>query len=171
MSFGEAIKSVFSKYATFSGRARRSEYWYFVLFSFLAGIVASLIPVINILWPLAILIPTLAVSVRRLHDTGKSGWSMLLILLPGLLYAAYIIYFIVAMLIPNVGSNLDNITPETIMAMLMDSMTPLLIMGVLELVNFIVLIVWIVWMCKDSEPGTNKWGPNPKEIEQPEFPN
>ena len=85
MNFGEAIKSVFSKYATFSGRARRSEFWYFFLLNFLVGIVLSLIPVVSFLsaiWTLVILIPFLAVTVRRFHDIGKSGWWFLIVFVP-----------------------------------------------------------------------------------------
>ena len=78
VTFGEAIKVCFSKYATFEGRASRSEYWYFALFSFILG----LIPVVNYIAALALLIPGLAVAVRRLHDTGRSGWWYLICLVP-----------------------------------------------------------------------------------------
>ena len=80
MSFGEAIKVCFQKYATFSGRARRSEYWYFYLFTFLVSLVLDCIPLLGVLsfvWWLAQLIPSLAVTVRRFHDIGKSGWNYL----------------------------------------------------------------------------------------------
>ena len=77
-SFGDAIKACFSKYATFSGRANRSEYWYFYLLSFIVG----LIPFIGYVAGLALIIPSLAVAVRRLHDIGKSGWNLLLCLIP-----------------------------------------------------------------------------------------
>lgn len=78
---------VFSKYAVFSGRARRSEYWYFVLFNALITPVIYLISIPffaipGILYSLAVLIPALAVVVRRLHDTGRSGWNLLWALLP-----------------------------------------------------------------------------------------
>ena len=71
-------------YATFSGRARRSEYWYFVLFnviiSFGFGFVCGLIqvPQLASLYTLAMLIPSIAVGVRRMHDVGKSGWFLLI---------------------------------------------------------------------------------------------
>jgi uncharacterized membrane protein YhaH (DUF805 family) len=78
MGFLEAIKTCFSKYATFSGRARRSEFWWFVLLNFILG----WIPVINMIWGLVVLIPSIAVGVRRLHDTGRSGWWYLLCLIP-----------------------------------------------------------------------------------------
>lgn len=84
MSFGEAIKSCFNKYATFSGRARRSEFWYFALFLFLLDIIPVWIvfPYYVGIIGLAMLIPSLAVSVRRLHDTGRSGVYLLFALIP-----------------------------------------------------------------------------------------
>ena len=78
MNFLSAIKACFGKYATFSGRARRSEYWWFVVLNFILGF----IPIVNFIWGLIVLIPTLAVGVRRLHDTGRSGWWLLLTLVP-----------------------------------------------------------------------------------------
>ena len=82
MTFGDAIKVCFSKYADFNGRARRSEYWYWVLFSFLVGVVIGLVPVLGQIVCLAFLLPGIAVSVRRLHDIGKSGLWYLLCLIP-----------------------------------------------------------------------------------------
>mgnify|MGYP003297531573 CR=1 FL=1 len=106
MGFSQAVKSVFSNYANFSGRARRSEYWYFVLFS----LIISLIPIVNLIVGLISIIPGIAVCVRRLHDIGKSGWWFLLGFIP--------------------------IGP----------------------------IVLFAWFCKDSQPGVNKWGENPKGV-------
>lgn len=120
MSFGQAVKSVFSQYATFSGRARRSEYWWFYLFTFLVSIPGAIILMVayfsqivpllnsadsqgnisqhaidNINWGvvigsyvptvvvgLALFLPGLAVVVRRLHDTGRSGWWYLISFVP-----------------------------------------------------------------------------------------
>ena len=83
MGFADAVKSVVvENYANFNGRARRSEYWYFTLASFIAGFIGGLLPFISILLSLALFIPSLAVSVRRLHDIGKSGWMYLFILIP-----------------------------------------------------------------------------------------
>ncbi|MBV9823574.1 MAG: DUF805 domain-containing protein [Actinobacteria bacterium] len=88
MSFADAVRSVFSKYATFGGRARRSEYWWFVLFSAIVNTVVSLLDaaignqVLGYLVLLALLLPSLAVGVRRLHDTGRSGWWLLIALIP-----------------------------------------------------------------------------------------
>jgi uncharacterized membrane protein YhaH (DUF805 family) len=91
LSFVDAVRSALSKYATFSGRARRSEYWWFVLFNIVVSIVARLIDsavssqsvgFVSIIVGLALFLPGLAVSVRRLHDIGKSGWWILFGLIP-----------------------------------------------------------------------------------------
>ena len=75
MSFSESIVSVWNKaYRCFEGRARRSEYWFFFLFS----LILSVIPIVNIIAGIALLIPGLSVAVRRLHDTGRTGWWLLL---------------------------------------------------------------------------------------------
>ncbi|MFS4437149.1 DUF805 domain-containing protein [Paracoccaceae bacterium GXU_MW_L88] len=94
MNFQTAVKTCFQKYATFSGRAHRPEFWWFVLFSFIASIAFTAldfmmfdtataeIGVFSTLFQLAILLPSLAVGARRLHDIGKSGWWQLIMLIP-----------------------------------------------------------------------------------------
>ena len=100
MTFAEAIRSVLSQYVGFSGRARRSEYWYFFLFNLIVSIVARIIdaaagsyPVISGIVALALLLPGLAVGVRRLHDTGRSGWWLLLAIIPLIGAIILIIWF------------------------------------------------------------------------------
>lgn len=112
MDFTTAVKTCFGKYATFSGRATRPEFWWYVLFLFAANIVLSFIDrslfgwgmmggsygagmgpgygmgwemsggPLSGLFSLATILPSLAVSARRLHDTGRSGWWQLLVLIP-----------------------------------------------------------------------------------------
>jgi uncharacterized membrane protein YhaH (DUF805 family) len=101
MGFMDALTTVFrNKYATFSGRASRSEYWwgylgYVVIATVLqifalvgaialidAGEIAALPGLIALVGIIGMIIPTIAVSVRRLHDTGKSGWMLLIIMVP-----------------------------------------------------------------------------------------
>lgn len=89
MGFVEAVKSCFSQYATFTGRARRSEYWWFALLNYIASFVlmflSQIIPVLAFLyfaWSIAVLVPGLAVWVRRLHDVGKDWKYMFWILVP-----------------------------------------------------------------------------------------
>jgi uncharacterized membrane protein YhaH (DUF805 family) len=109
-------------YVNFQGRARRKAYWMFVLFNIIALVILSLIEgalglsgqngygILTGLYSLAIILPLIALAVRRLHDTGRSGWWILI--------------------------------------------------GLVPLIGPIVLIVFYV---TDSQPGTNQYGPNPKE--------
>ena len=83
MTFGESIRTCFSKYAAFDGRASRSEFWWFFLFTFLASAAAGVVSeTLSGLFSLAVLLPSLAVGARRLHDVDKSGWFLLLWLIP-----------------------------------------------------------------------------------------
>jgi uncharacterized membrane protein YhaH (DUF805 family) len=88
VTFGEAVSDGFSKYAMFSGRSSRSAYWWWILFYVLVVIAASIIDAaintpafVGLAW-LAFIIPNLAVLVRRLHDTDRSGWWVLIGLIP-----------------------------------------------------------------------------------------
>lgn len=89
MGFSEAVKSVFSKYATITGRACRSEYWYFSLFYFVVYVVIVLISaimpflvILSAVFGIALIIPSFTVSIRRLHDRDQSGWWLLIGLIP-----------------------------------------------------------------------------------------
>jgi uncharacterized membrane protein YhaH (DUF805 family) len=107
MSFTDAIRTCFSKYATFDGRATRAEFWWFYLFIIIVsaigyvpflilaalssgdGAVSTLFSILSILWMIlwivvmiALIVPQLAVGCRRLHDRGQSGWLQLLLLVP-----------------------------------------------------------------------------------------
>lgn len=93
-------------YADFAGRATRSEYWYFVLFQFLIGIAVSIVVsilgsiigevagLLSLVYSLALLIPGLAVGIRRLHDTGKSGWWLLIGLVPFVGFIILIVFMV-----------------------------------------------------------------------------
>jgi len=102
--FASAVKACFSRYATFTGRARRPEFWFFTLFCFISSLVLSFIDVtifgfasdftpLSSLFSLAILIPSLAVGARRLHDTGRSGWWQLIALIPLVGWILLIVWF------------------------------------------------------------------------------
>jgi uncharacterized membrane protein YhaH (DUF805 family) len=83
MTFQESIKVCFNKYVDFSGRASRSEYWWFALFILLGSCVLSIFSHwLNLLFVLGTLLPSLAAASRRLHDTGRSGWWQLIGLIP-----------------------------------------------------------------------------------------
>ena len=79
----KSVRTCLAKYADFSGRAARPEFWWFVLAQFVVGLVLNMVlPVLGMLFSLALLIPSLAAGSRRLHDTGRSGWLQLLALIP-----------------------------------------------------------------------------------------
>ena len=90
MGFGEAIQSGFRNYVGFSGRAARSEYWYWTLFVILVSVVASALDLaifpfhqvspLNTIASLILLLPGIAISVRRLHDMDHTGWWLLIVL-------------------------------------------------------------------------------------------
>jgi len=92
---------VLKKYAVFTGRAGRKEFWYFMLVNVVVGIVFSIltkIPILKIifwiayfLFGLAILIPSVALGIRRLHDTNKTGWLMLICLVPAVGAVAFLV--------------------------------------------------------------------------------
>ena len=87
MTFKQAIQSGFQNYVTFSGRAARSEYWYWTLFVFLSAFVLAIVDSalgtpFYAIFALGVFLPNLAVLVRRLHDRNKSGWWILLFLIP-----------------------------------------------------------------------------------------
>jgi len=83
MTFVESIKTCFSKYADFNGRASRPELWWWVLFVILASAALSTISsMLSGLFSLAVLVPNIAVTARRLHDTDRSGWLQLVALIP-----------------------------------------------------------------------------------------
>ncbi|MEX2625971.1 MAG: DUF805 domain-containing protein [Ilumatobacteraceae bacterium] len=81
---------VLERYAKFDGRARRAEFWWFVLanlivyvvLAILAGAVSAVFWVLYVVYALAMLVPSIAVAIRRLHDTGKSGWFLLISFIP-----------------------------------------------------------------------------------------
>ncbi|WP_299978860.1 DUF805 domain-containing protein [uncultured Pseudoteredinibacter sp.] len=94
--FMDALK----RYADFSGRARRKQYWMFVLFYFIFSIVVTIVDSIlgtaflGMIFGLAMLVPSLAIGARRLHDTGRTGWWQLIALIPLIGMIVLIVFYV-----------------------------------------------------------------------------
>ena len=117
---------VLKKYATFNGRARRKEYWYFALFNFIISIVLMVIDgvtgtlnaevgigMLGGIYTLAVLIPSIAVSIRRLHDTDRSGWWLLIVLIP---FIGVLVLLVFAVLDSTPGENQFGPNPKNVTA-------------------------------------------------------
>jgi len=165
MDFLTAVKTCFRKYFKFSGRARRSEFWYWVLFIFIAGIVLGIMDnvifgadlagddfqPISAIFTLVTFIPGLAVSWRRLHDINRSGWWI------GGGYLAIALYTLVILgSALSIGGTADAGGLE---------LAPLLI-AVLSIIFGLGIVIWaiavLVFFCTDTKAGMNRYGEDPK---------
>lgn len=111
---------VLKKYTVFTGRAGRKEFWFFVLFNIIAYIILSALDaflgtmgVLGLLYSLAVLLPGLAVSVRRLHDTNRSGWWVLIGIIP---LIGFIVLFVFAVMDSDHADNQYGPEPKDDMA-------------------------------------------------------
>lgn len=161
MNFTDAIKVCFHKYADFSGRARRSEFWFFYLFSTLVSLAFSILAIfdaisglplftgLGALASLAIIIPSISVTIRRLHDTGKSGWHFVFwYVLPWILFIPLVVVSVVG------AMSTGDSTASAIAAVSG--------IGIASLLPLIGVIVMFVFLVSDSTPGENKYGTSPK---------
>jgi uncharacterized membrane protein YhaH (DUF805 family) len=140
---------------SFEGRTRRSHFWIGWLICLGAGVVAGWIPLIGFFISIALIWPNLAITVKRLHDLGISGW------IAAVPFVANIVGFV--MIFVTVGASvfmnataLENEDPAAILALIGPAIG---ILGLLLLVNFGFLL-WVGLV--DGKPGSNKYGPSPK---------
>ncbi len=157
MGFANAIRTCFSKFATFSGRASRAEYWWFALFILLgaaaAGIIDSTlfqrweITPVTSLFQLGTLLPLMAVGFRRMHDTGRPGW---LIFLPIIVSVTFIFFAVMGFASgPNPDFSSDAGSSRFV------------ILSGLQFIAF-VCILW--WLTRPSDPQANAYGSSPHEV-------
>ena len=176
MGFVEAVKTCLKKSFVFTGRARRSEFWWWTLFSFIIGLavsfVADEIPDDNLLLTLLFTfgmlafciylgIANFAVSTRRLHDIGRSGWWYGATLIFGVVWAVWMVVKMIGLV---GGMDLDHVDVESdafALTLLKEMWDVILIPYILYIAYSILLLVWY---CKDSQPGANKHGENPKGV-------
>jgi uncharacterized membrane protein YhaH (DUF805 family) len=170
MGFVTAIKTCFSKYVTFSGRARRPEYWWFFLFVILGSMIASFIDraifgigtpqepptqALGAIFSLATFLPMLAVGWRRMHDTGKPGWYLLI---PLLVTVAGMIALMVGAV--SLGQlEMAGVTEETLRTEATEpGLAGLAIFGIVQLA-LAILVLW--WLTRPTQPGPNAYGEEP----------
>lgn len=148
VQFVDAIKIGFNKYATFTGRARRSEYWWWQLFAFLMSLL-GIIPVLGWIITVAMIVPNLSISARRLHDIGRTGWWI----------AAPVGAVVAGLLFVVIGLIFTAIT---------ESLSVAGVFGILSIICYvaagIMQIVIFIWSLFDGKPETNKYGPSPKYV-------
>ncbi|MCM1355313.1 MAG: DUF805 domain-containing protein [Staphylococcus sp.] len=119
VSFSEAVRSALTvNYCNFNGRASRSEYWWFALFAFIVSIVISVAfcwsdtieYIVSGIFSLAVLLPSLGLAVRRLHDTGRSGWWIFINLIP-IVGSLIFLYFMIvdSQNVPNQWGGVPNL--------------------------------------------------------------
>ncbi|NEK23989.1 DUF805 domain-containing protein [Sulfitobacter sp. JBTF-M27] len=147
MDFMTAVKTCLTqKYAKFEGRASRSEYWWFFLFVVLGSIVAMFLGPLSFIFTLAIIVPMLAVGFRRLQDTGRPGWWIVITAVLSLLNT------LLAPAMPDEAAIAAGEFPGT---------GSVLLSGVLGLIGLIVSLVFLWWLTRPSQPETNQYGPPP----------
>ena len=156
MSPVEAISSVFRNYVNFSGRAQRSEYWWFILFAVISQTVVTFIPFLGTIYALALFLPSLAVAVRRLHDTNRTGWWVLVYLVPAWVSAALAI--VLFLLFGLDGGDL-SFADGGEWAAIGVFLGILLVIGLI--VTLVLAIVMIVFLILPGTQGPNRYGPDP----------
>ena len=177
MPFWTAVKTCFKKYCDFKGRARRSEYWWFILFETIVALVWSFlcslmfssnadslagsdVPMFSTMLKLTglmmlpllfFLLPQWAVLTRRLHDTGRSGWWVVASLALSAVYT--IVYF---SMLSQMSKSFESGEYVPMSTSLMT------IAAILGLAVFVLGIIILVFTVQDSQVGENKYGPSPK---------
>lgn len=166
LGFGEALKQALNNIVRFDGRARRSEFWWCVLAVIIANIVLGFIPVVGGLCSILLSLAMIPLTFRRLHDTGRSGWWCGAGIIGTIIGTGVIFYSMIS------GIGLDSfmdlvsgeaLNPNELGDSMIDSVN-LPLMGFAYLIGIIYNIMMIVYMCLDSEPTANKYGPSPKYI-------
>ncbi|WBU65072.1 DUF805 domain-containing protein [Paracoccus aerodenitrificans] len=161
----QSIRSVISKYIRFSGRARRSEYWWWVLATTILAALVGMIEAglgmlpadasfgegpLSAVAGLVVLLPSLTVTVRRLHDTDRSGWWLLAPLIP----VVAVILLVQVAAISGAASAPPSLT----------LVVAILYAGIA--LSLILSLIILIWTVRKSQPGTNRFGPSPLEQDQ-----
>ncbi|WP_137699666.1 DUF805 domain-containing protein [Marimonas lutisalis] len=173
MDFKTAVKTCLTeKYATFSGRASRSEYWWFALAMIIGAVVVSLIETaifgapapgqrgtqpLSMLYSLALIIPITAAGFRRLHDSGRPGWYILIPLVISIFLNLTLLGGIFGVALMEQGQGIDpDMAAGVALAGGIGALIAMLLMIVLT-----ILMIW--WLTRPSDHGDNAYGPPPAD--------
>ena len=164
-----AVKTCLKKFFDFKGRARRSEYWWFVLFIIIVssvfnygGLLVPALSFVGLACTLLFLIPKYSALTRRLHDTGRSGWWVLC-----LAVLDVVVWICLAILMmPVVGKLFEETDPFEQMTMLTDAIqsnpTVFTVMMCCSVVSLVITIITFIFSVQDSKWDENQYGPSPK---------
>ena len=164
-----AVKTCFRKFFDFKGRARRSEYWWFVLFVIVVssifnygGLLFPVLTFVGILCSLVLTIPQFAAMTRRLHDTGRSGWWVLIIVI---LYVVVLgsLCVVLAPIMSQMLQETDTYAQVDMMTSAIQASpmaATLMMFG--SLATSLLGIIVLIFTLLDSKWGENKYGPSPK---------
>lgn len=165
----EAVKTCLKKFFDFKGRARRSEYWWFVLFVMIVssvfnygGLLLPFLSYVGMFCSLLLLIPQFAAMTRRLHDTGRSGWWVAIL---AILYVVVLVSM--AILVAPYGTQLFETTDSMVQAEMMADAyqsNPVVatVMTGCSILGLVFMIITFIFTLLDSKWGENKYGPSPK---------
>ncbi|KIN60147.1 putative membrane protein [Sulfitobacter noctilucae] len=148
MDFPTAIKTcLMEKYASFQGRASRSEYWWFFLAFLIGAVITQLIWwVLYLVFALAFICPMLSAGFRRLQDTGRPGWY---IAIP---FGLSLVTMLIAPTFPTEAEMASGVMPD---------MGGMALFSVISIIQLIVSLVFLWWLTRPSQPETNAFGPAP----------
>lgn len=159
VTFTTAIKLYFANYANFKGRSTRAEYWWAILFVAIINIITSKIPYFSTVIGLGLIIPTLAIITRRFHDSGRSGWWVLILL------AASIVGCTIALasILPSIINSPED-TQKIYEAVIANIGSVSLGYGIAIIAGIVSLIFVLLPSGPDNKYGPNPYGPGSEEV-------
>ena len=158
LTIEEAIREALNKLTKFSGRSRRSEYWWCALAVFILNIVLGFIPLIGSIGSLFLALAMIPLTFRRLHDTGRSGWWWGVEAIFGICFTGGLIAYLVSVVLAGDIPTDDDM--KLLKFLFMTFVNPYIIAGLLFMLVY--RIVMLVFLCQDSQPEINKYGESPK---------
>ena len=183
MTIQDSVKQCLRKYADFSGRATRAEYWWWALATTIASMAFSAVDTfiaafsggysfspLGTIFSLAVLLPSLAVTSRRLHDIGRTGWWQLAWYIIAIIgWIALAVGLVIVIIGLAFGGYFEVDSVEQFFSNLpYESWVPLLIGGLIVLAINLAVFIWaILWLARQGQTGPNRFGPDPRALDEP----